>query len=528
MRRRATRPLSLPLRWRVFALLMSLAALLILDAVLGAQFNSRLEAEQQVVARLRPVEEYPELLVSGLVDQQNSVRGFALTRDERLLKAYVRRQVDEGRYVTALHRNLRDEPDLLRLVNGVETSATAWHQEVAEPVIRATRDGRRALAVRLVANRDQPLFSSLRRQAERLGETIDDQLARSQLRAQASGEALNQRLLVFSGVGLAFVLLSGLLIRRWLTRPVAELSAQVRLVATGRLGQEIVGSGPAELARLGDDVEVMRRRILEELQESRRAFEGLEQNAPLVTSLRSELMGAAVTLPTGVRMAARFEPAEGVLAGDWLEAIRLDEDRIGVIVVDVSGHGPEAGLRALLLKHLLVPALNLELDPADALHWVAGQIGETDEWFATCVIFEVDATTGRCLYANAGHPPVMLVGRHGVQELWPTGPLFSDLPGARWETEQTTLEEDDILVVYTDGITEARNAAGEEFGEERLAACLTAAQGSDIDEIADRVMQTVHEFAGRLSDDATLVLTTCPRVYSGVGSEPAGRAEASR
>lgn len=505
---------------------MSLAGLLILDAALGASYNAGLEAEQRVVARLRPVEEYPEKLVSGLVDQQNSVRGFALTADSRLLRTYQKRQIQEGRFVTALRRSLRNDPDLLRLVNGVEAKATTWHQEVAEPVIAATRAGQEQRAVRLVRDRDQQIFGSLRRRAERLGNQIDRQLARTQESALATGRDLNQRLFVFSVVGLLFVLVSGLLIRSWLTRPIDNLSAQVRHVARGGLDRVIEPSGPEEIETLGHDVESMRRRILDEVEESRRALEGLEQDAPLVMSLRSELVTPSVRLPTGLRMATRFEPAEGVLAGDWMETIRLDEHRVGVIVVDVSGHGPEAGLRALLLKHLLVPALKLELDPADALHWVAGQIGETEEWFATCVIYEVNAATGRCLYANAGHPPALLVGPRGLQELAPTGPLFSDLPGMRWETVETTLEPDEVLVVYTDGIIEARNGSGEEYGEDRLYESLAAAASTDVETLADRVMDSVHDFgAGRLVDDATLVLTARPRVHIGVGSTAQGRTD---
>ncbi len=519
---------SLPLRWRVFALLMSLAVLLIADAALGAAYNARLEAEQGVVSRLRPVEEYPERLVSGLVDQQNSVRGFALTHDERLLRVYEKRQRQEGRYVTKLHAGLRNDPALQKLVRGVENQATRWHQQVAEPVIAATRAGDRAHAVRLIRDRDQQLFNVLRIRGEKLGHAIDVQLAQSEKRARTAGKALNQRLFVFSVLGLIFVLASGLFIRSWLTRPIGELTAQVRRVARGRLDHPIEPSGPEEIERLGRDVESMRRRILGELEETRRALEGLEQDAPLVMGIRSELVSPSVKLPTGLRMASRFEPAEGVLAGDWMETIRLDEYRIGVIVVDVSGHGAEAGLRALLLKHLLVPALKLELDPADALHWVAGQIGETDEWFATCVIYEVNAATGRCLYANAGHPPALLLGPRGLQELPPTGPLFSDLPGMRWETVEMTLNPDEVLVVYTDGIIEARSDRSEEYGEDRLRQTLRSAPSTDVEALADRVMDSVHDFgATRLDDDATLVLTSRPRVHIGVGATHHGRDEAT-
>jgi serine phosphatase RsbU (regulator of sigma subunit)/CHASE3 domain sensor protein len=515
---------SPPLRWRVFALLTALAGLLIVDAVLGATYNARLQAEQQVVSRLRPLEEYPETLVSGLVVQQKSIRGYVLTGDKDLLRLYEKRQAFEGRTITNLEQGLRGQPRMLALVESAAAGAQRWHHEVAEPVISLTEAGRTRRAAALIVDKDEPLFEALRRDALTLAREVDDRLDERQQRAQDASASLNRWLSVSSLAGLVVLLVSGGLMRRWLTRPVVELSEQVRRVARGRLGDRIMGRGPSELRNLGRDVEVMRRRILEELEESRRAVEGLQQNAPLVMSLRSELVTPQVSLPTGLRLVTRFEPAEGVLAGDWIDTIRLDKDRIGVIVVDISGHGPEAGLRALWLKHLLVPAINLELDPGDALHWAAGQVGDTGEWFATCMIFVVDAATGRCLYANAGHPPGLVLGQGGLRELRPTGPLFTDMPGSRWETARTTLAEDELLVVYTDGIIEARNADGEEFGEDRLAAALTTATRLDVDQVADLVMERVHTFAGRLVDDATLVLATRPRVHVAAGPGEVGQA----
>jgi sigma-B regulation protein RsbU (phosphoserine phosphatase) len=518
---------SPPLRWRVFVLLAGLATLLIVDAVLAAQTNIRLEAEQRVVSELRPIEEVPERLLFGLEAQQNSVRGFALTGDPALLAGYAGHQRVEGRAARTLRDQLQGRPDLMAHLNGVLATAQAWHRRVAEPVIRAIREGDRQEAVRLVSSIDDPLFDRLRAGTTALARAIDVQLRTRQQAAAAAGERLFRQLVVSSALGIGLVLVSGLLIRRWLTRPVTQLSRDVRRVADGHLDQPIHGTGPVEFLQLGDDIEVMRRRILDELADSRRAIEGLEQNAPLVLRLRSELVSTPASLPDGLQMATRFEPAEGVLAGDWMATIRLDRDRVGLIVLDVSGHGPEAGLRALWLKHLLLPALNLELDPADALHWVAAQIGDTGEWFATCVIAEIDAATGRCLYANAGHPPALVLRADGIEELPPTGPLFNDMPGFRWNTVETTLAEGDVLVVYTDGILEARSGDGEEFGEERLCAALDGASGLDVDRIASRVMDRVHDFGGRLVDDATLLMTTRPPVTSALDASAQPRSEAA-
>jgi serine phosphatase RsbU (regulator of sigma subunit)/CHASE3 domain sensor protein len=500
---------SPPLRWRVFVLLAGLAALLIVDAVLAAQTNFRLESEQRIVSELRPIEEVPERLLFGLEAQQNSVRGFALTGDPELLAGYAGHQRVEGRAARTLRDQLRGRPDLMARLDDVLATAQEWHRTVAEPVIRAIREGDRQEAVRLVSNIDDPLFDRLRADTTALARAIDAQLRTRQRAAAATGERLLQQLVVSSVLGIGLVLVSGLLIRRWLTRPVTQLSRDVRLVADGHLEKPIAGTGPVEFLQLGDDIEVMRRRILDELADTKRAVEGLEQNAPLVLLLRSQLVSTPASLPAGLQMATRFEPAEGVLAGDWMATIRLDRDRLGVIVLDVSGHGPEAGLRALWLKHLLLPALHLELEPADALHWVAGQIGDTGEWFATCVIVEIDASTGKCRYANAGHPAPLVLRSGGVARMRATGTLFGALPGQHWETAEVTIGRSDLLVVYTDGITETRNEAGDEFGDNRLISCFRMAAERDPGRLADRVMDMVHAFGSeRLKDDATLALVT--------------------
>lgn len=499
---------SLPLRWRVIALLTVLAVLLVVDASLAAQYNARLVAEQQQSDELIPVEEVPEDLVLGLLDQQVSVRGFAATGDERLLDTYENRQDAEGLAIARLREQFRaGRPELMLLLDRVAESATVWHRRVAEPVIRFRREGDARTAVRLISTRDDRLFRPVRRDGMALAAAVDQQLSASRVRVGDASDRLDQHVMTSSMIGLLFVVASGVLLRRWLTRPVADLSEQVRRVAAGRLHERIRASGPGEFRLLGLDVETMRRRILDELEESRRAFEALQQNAPLVASLRTELVSPSADLPETIALAARFEPAEGVLAGDWVQTVRLEDDRVGLVMVDVSGHGAEAGLRALWLKHLLVPAMRLELEPADALHWAVGQLGDTEEWFATCLVVDINSASGECLYANAGHPPALVVGRGGVRELEPTGPLLSDLPGARWVTERLQLTDDEVLVVYTDGLTEARAESGEEFGHDRLLAYLREAAGQDVHIMADRLMDTVHAFAsGRLADDATLVV----------------------
>lgn len=512
-------PLRVPLRWRVVLLLAVLAVFNVGFTALTRSEIARARELDQVAAGLVTAVRVEERLQAARDNQVLAIRAYALTGQAGFLRDYrVHRRVAAAR-AQQLAGLLRDEPALLRLEEQAEEAMADWRQQLAEPVVQAAPDKRARLGSRLVANVGEPLFDQVRAAADRLVHGMDARQQAIKESVQMARNQLNRRLMTMSVLTLLLVAGSAWALRRWITVPVATLSTQADRVADGELDVHIQVAGPEEFERIGENVERMRRRIVNELRASRQAVEALEQRAPLVSRMRDELRADTdVALPHGLQVIARLEPARGVLAGDWYDVIRLDEQRAGIVVVDVSGHGPEAGLWALWLKHLLMPAMRMGLEPGDALNWVAGEMGDTGEWFATCVIIEVDASTGACRYANAGHPPPLLLGPAGVEELGVTGPIFGPLPGQRWRTDKTTLGPDQMLVAYTDGITEARNDAGEEFGEGRLIACLQSNTARDVRSLTEDVMSTVHLFGSdRLKDDATLAVVT----YGGTISHPA-------
>lgn len=512
-------PLRVPLRWRVVLLLAVLAVFNVGFTALTRSEIARARELDQVAAGLVTAVRVEERLQAARDNQVLAIRAYALTGQAGFLRDYrVHRRVAAAR-AQQLAGLLRDEPALLRLEEQAEEAMADWRQQLAEPVVQAAPDKRARLGSRLVANVGEPLFDQVRAAADRLVHGMDARQQAIKESVQMARNQLNRRLMTMSVLTLLLVAGSAWALRRWITVPVATLSSQADRVADGELDVHIQVAGPEEFERIGENVERMRRRIVNELRASRQAVEALEQRAPLVSRMRDELRADTdVALPHGLQVIARLEPARGVLAGDWYDVIRLDEQRAGIVVVDVSGHGPEAGLWALWLKHLLMPAMRMGLEPGDALNWVAGEMGDTGEWFATCVIVEVEASTGACRYANAGHPPPLLLGPAGVEELGVTGPIFGPLPGQRWRTDKTTLGPDQMLVAYTDGITEARNDAGEEFGEGRLIACLRSNTARDVRSLTEDVMSTVHLFGSdRLKDDATLAVVT----YGGTISHPA-------
>ncbi len=227
-------------------------------------------------------------------------------------------------------------------------------------------------------------------------------------------------------------------------------------------------------------------------------------------------------------MAAKFQPAEGVLAGDWYDVVTSPSGRLGLVVVDVAGHGAEAGIFALRAKQLLVAAVRQDMEPGAALNWVAEQFGDTGEMFLTCLAVDLNPVTGDARYANAGHPAGLVRrGDRRLDTLGPTGPLLGPLPGC-WATRQLTLATGDLLVAYTDGITEARNPGGEQFGLRRLSEVVVAQPGTDVDDMATACVDAVADFSERrMADDLTVVVLSRTDAAVLMPDAPAGSAPAA-
>jgi sigma-B regulation protein RsbU (phosphoserine phosphatase) len=129
-----------------------------------------------------------------------------------------------------------------------------------------------------------------------------------------------------------------------------------------------------------------------------------------------------------------------------------------------------------------------------------------------CGFFEV--ASGRLTYSNGGHCAPLLIGRDGASWLpLPRGTMAGAMPGLRYAAREIVLEDGEMLVCFTDGATEAQNAAGEEFSEERLLHVVARHAGDGLESLLDEVRREVTRFTGRnaLDDDCTLLALRRPR-----------------
>jgi sigma-B regulation protein RsbU (phosphoserine phosphatase) len=199
------------------------------------------------------------------------------------------------------------------------------------------------------------------------------------------------------------------------------------------------------------------------------------------------------------------------LSGDLL-GWRLEEDALFLWIADISGHGIRAGLAAAVIR-LLVDRKRPGIAP-DALAreinnaMLAARNPDDEKPLFASAIFMRVGRGGESVYASAGHPPALLRAAAGdVRELPATGCPIGLLPDQSYDQRRFVLGPDETLLLYTDGVTEACDADGEEFGQERLRGLLATTGGAPID-IARRLYDDVTEYKDSASfeDDLTFLV----------------------
>lgn len=212
----------------------------------------------------------------------------------------------------------------------------------------------------------------------------------------------------------------------------------------------------------------------------------------------------------GYGIAARALPCLEV-GGDYYDLIVLGPERTGLAVADVSGKGVGAALLMASLRAWLRAELRHGTDLAAIAASLNEFVHESSDIhsFITFFFAELESGTGRIRYVNAGHNPPLLVGRDGrIRELPATGLVLGMLEGRAYEVGEETIGPGEVLVLYTDGLTESRNAGEEEFGVEGLAGILCQERDKDAPEVLDAVFRGLARFTACVEpfDDRTLVV----------------------
>ena len=320
------------------------------------------------------------------------------------------------------------------------------------------------------------------------------------------------------------------LVRRQLTdRPLFATSVVARSRSRGRLYVYGPRSGLSwsdsyrRNAQLVADLTGVAIESEQLLQEARR-HERVERQLSTGAEIQAQLLPDHCPVIEGVELAARCRPAFQV-GGDYYDFIptrpqllgrRREQGRWALVVGDVMGKGVPAGLLMTLLRGMLRAEV-LSGHPPDRILHDLNQLAQEDlaqsHRFVTLFYSDYDPRTRLLRYANAAHNPPLIWRRmrHAVDRLDAPGLLIGLQPEAEYGCEQIVLDPGDVLLCYTDGVTEASGLNGERFDEERLIAALQAAcrSGVGAQGILDQLFARLDRFVGpdrQLDDDASMVV----------------------
>ncbi|MGH8112329.1 MAG: PP2C family protein-serine/threonine phosphatase [Rhodanobacteraceae bacterium] len=259
----------------------------------------------------------------------------------------------------------------------------------------------------------------------------------------------------------------------------------------------------------------------------------LEREMDIARDIQASFLPDHLPVVAGWDMAACFLPARRV-AGDFYDAFALHEGRrIGVVVADVCDKGVGAALFMALFRSLIRAFAErmrfLDDDAAEQVRQLVdhlnGYIARTHgraNMFATLFFAILDPASSALIYINGGHEPPVISGQDGVRtRLDPTGPAVGMLPGMQFRVARQSIEPGETLLIYTDGVTDARSAEAVPFTEQRLLALLAPALESaaaTIERIQTAVSQ--HTDAATQFDDITVLAVHRSRAPADGGSLP--------
>jgi sigma-B regulation protein RsbU (phosphoserine phosphatase) len=346
----------------------------------------------------------------------------------------------------------------------------------------------------------------------------------SQLLATA-GEYSALYVLAFKGVAIVFLIIEGVTLiigvrmTRSMTRTVDTLYDATERVKAGDFSYRTHFPPQDQLTALGEAFDGMTASVERLMRESQERLR-LQSELDIAREVQRQLFPQSVPRVPGLDLYGVCKAARSV-SGDYYDFLKLDENRVGLVLGDVSGKG----ISAALLMAGIQSALR-----AQFYNGSAGGISSTPAQFSTARVVDrlnrqiyantplekyvtfffavYDARTRNLSYTNAGHLAPILFRDGKIERLRTGGTVVGLFPSVMYEVGEIRLEPHDLLLAYTDGITEPENTYGEEFGESRLIEVTRRMLNASPEVLVTEIYRSVDEWTGspELQDDMTLLL----------------------
>ncbi|WP_337175077.1 SpoIIE family protein phosphatase [Paludisphaera sp.] len=467
--------------------------------------------------------------------------GWEWRRQEAAGMALLRSRLDEeARFIHAAGRTFGPSPRLEEFLNGfchaMDPSASPEHQVSligagGRVVATASEHARRPLdPARFAAAGDG--FHSHVRDGEtflvRVSSDGEERVVVAESTRAVEGrvrETLRRQAGWFLGAGALLLGAVNFVIRRAVLRPIGRISRAVGQLERGKLGAQVESPNGDELGALARRFNAMSRALAEQADAERREMETARR-------VQEHLLPPAELRLGCLVVAGRCLP-DGPVGGDLYDVQPLPGGRVGVLLVDMSGHNVAAALHTAMVRAIVWREAADAAGPGEVLARLNERlcVDLPDERFATAFLawFEPGSRTLR--YANAGHPPALLRHASGsTSELEPTMPLlgiFEDMPAI---DAQAPVERGSRLLVFSDGLIEVADSSGRMWGAAELGEILAAGEAMAPARIVDRLLERRAEVISPESprDDVTVVVADYEPAAVRDDLEPTGHADGVR
>jgi phosphoserine phosphatase RsbU/P len=272
-------------------------------------------------------------------------------------------------------------------------------------------------------------------------------------------------------------------------------------------------SHAAQLARLEDRFNDRGKELIRAYNAVQEKSESISAQLQSARSIQKRFIPQQADFPSRpeLRVAGYYQSMDKV-GGDLYDILRCGKNAYGLLIADVSGHGVPASLITALIKVAFQSSSGYFVSPSDTCAQVNSRLLSILQdlcFFVTAFYAVLNLETGSLSYVNAGHNPAILFrpGTQGYELLEPSGPILGVDESAQFETKTITLEPGSRLTLYTDGIVEARDPLGHEFGVESLARSLARSRVLPVGEAVDHAVADLGSFcmSAPLEDDRSVL-----------------------